>query len=1193
MKYISFSMALCLVSCAAYADVQQPFDTSAPKIAVGNTNGFLPDKPYSEYYYDVNTKTIKDGASRNPIPFVNLTRKVYQTDKWYTDLSFAAIDRPAINMYDDFRTAESPLNIRIIDSVIHDQPGSASGHIIAFPGLWVTAPKKPFLAVTAKPSPQKIMTDTYAYTLQSDSALDLAFAIPETLAKNADYRISREILADQTDDLTFTTRWHASKAGVADATMTAPIVRGAPYVTMVYDNMPVALNGLNLLAISADGGPVHFLMDEVGKQSYTGKRFKLVVAASQDNYGCNKNGTVSDSNGNVTCQPLYSVYMLYTSKPITLSFKPTTPAQPIEILSDTAPFTGVARMAYAGSIAKTVNDSVKDASMKIAAGTDGDFTKAVAVLDKYSNVYPTGVNINVDTNADKGSVKFHFKTAAFDNGSGNTQLLMAAYEATQLANMSVAPSDASDYMVDTVRGHMRGVVGQDWTQTIALPLASSPNALWYGNQTLNPAYQKVLLDSLNSDMKLLDNNTQEPGNSLNVHDVTMDSYAFGKKIARLGRLALIADELGQKDKAELIVKNYMEPAMNAWLKPATPNPDIHGLHQGYFKYDDKFGGVLTARASVRPEECANEPNGLVQCGANLDFYNGMYTDHHFHYGYFLYAAAVMAKIDPTWKQEYQPYVDLLARDIANPSTQDPYFPTYRHFDWFEGHGFADGNGPTASGRNQESSSEAVNAWYGVALWGNVTGRPSMQAVGQVLTGMEIQAAKVWTQIIPGKSVYDDYTISSADKLHNPFGADVSMAGSGVTGINWSVKVDHSTYFGNKLGYINGIEMLPYTPITTELFSKEWVDANKATAIQQATSALTQQMLLYTDMTKALNAYGQDSQNWLGFQGIPNGGYQWGQIVAPIQSLDGSSGSQLFDSIFNTGYPQVMHTINDNLISSGLLGANSVKLNCGAGTFFDRGCQFQIGTLTIPYSVPFTFADYRGLDNGMTYTNMLWWLAKTDRTTQGSLNWKRLSVAGLSATVDKTTLTAHWTATETDPTATVSQYVVNLLQFNPTTKAYSVAKTITQMPNQAGVGDHAGTATFTDVAKGQYGIVVFAKDSNGVQGTAFSSQQIAVDGGSAPPVPPNGETHTLQVAMGVTKNAAVATPASVSIKNGDAFTAKGSFTVTGDFSNVHMNCTINMVDSNVAHWTRTPLGAPNSCDGPNPSFDGSKYWLYLP
>lgn len=96
---------------------------------------------------------------------------------------------------------------------------------------------------------------------------------------------------------------------------------------------------------------------------------------------------------------------------------------------------------------------------------------------------------------------------------------------------------------------------------------------------------------------------------------------------------------------------------------------------------------------------------------------------HFHYGYHIYAAAVVAHFDPEWGRTHFEEVLLLIRDIANPSVKDNFFPTFRHKDWYLGNSWANGipvigGQPYLNGRNQESSSEAIAAYEGVALFGS-------------------------------------------------------------------------------------------------------------------------------------------------------------------------------------------------------------------------------------------------------------------------------------------------------------------------------------------------------------------------------------------------------------------------------------------------------------------------------------------
>ena len=63
-----------------------------------------------------------------------------------------------------------------------------------------------------------------------------------------------------------------------------------------------------------------------------------------------------------------------------------------------------------------------------------------------------------------------------------------------------------------------------------------------------------------------------------------------------------------------------------------------------------------------------------------------YNDHHFHFGYFVYAAAVLAKERPDFVQTYGSAIINLIRDYSNPAldNNDPHFTFMRNKDWFVG-----------------------------------------------------------------------------------------------------------------------------------------------------------------------------------------------------------------------------------------------------------------------------------------------------------------------------------------------------------------------------------------------------------------------------------------------------------------------------------------------------------------------------
>lgn len=124
----------------------------------------------------------------------------------------------------------------------------------------------------------------------------------------------------------------------------------------------------------------------------------------------------------------------------------------------------------------------------------------------------------------------------------------------------------------------------------------------------------------------------------------------------MGRLALIADELGEADTATALRKR-LAAQLEEWLTGGGADPLV---------YEPTYGGLCSA-------------NGLADKAA--DFGGGWYNDHHFHYGYFLYAAAAVGRKDPKWLAKWAPSIGHLVRDIANPSCTDELYPQHRFKDW--------------------------------------------------------------------------------------------------------------------------------------------------------------------------------------------------------------------------------------------------------------------------------------------------------------------------------------------------------------------------------------------------------------------------------------------------------------------------------------------------------------------------------
>ncbi len=124
---------------------------------------------------------------------------------------------------------------------------------------------------------------------------------------------------------------------------------------------------------------------------------------------------------------------------------------------------------------------------------------------------------------------------------------------------------------------------------------------------------------------------------------------------------------------------------------------------------------------------------------------------------------------------------------------------FRYKDWFDGHSWSAGIFEFGDGRDQESTSEAINAWYGVYLWGLATGNTDVRDLGRLLLAQEIRSAQKYWHIASPDAIYDA-----------PFDSHGSV------GILWTSKVDFVTFFGPTAEKVIGIQVLPVTPITEGL-----------------------------------------------------------------------------------------------------------------------------------------------------------------------------------------------------------------------------------------------------------------------------------------------------------------------------------------------------------------------------------------
>ncbi|EOA36064.1 hypothetical protein CARUB_v10008525mg, partial [Capsella rubella] len=395
----------------------------------------------------------------------------------------------------------------------------------------------------------------------------------------------------------------------------------------------------------------------------------------------------------------------------------------------------------------------------VLPGSNRDFE---TTLDRFSCCYPVS-----------GEADF-IKPFALEykwqkRGSGDLLMLAHPLHLQLLAKDDRSITVLDKFRYKSIDGDLVGVVGDSWV------LKPEPvSVTWHSIRGVNKDAYNEIISALVKDVNGLNSSAK----------VTSSSYFYGKLIARAARLVLIAEEVCYLDlipKVITYLKNMIEPWLDGSFKP------------NGFLYDPKWGGLVTKQGSE---------------DSHADFGFGIYNDHHYHLGYFLYAIAVLAKTDPLWGKRYRAKVYSLMADFMtlgkNGDHSTSSYPRLRNFDLYKLHSWAGGLTEFWDGRNQESTSEAVNAYYSAALIGLAYGDAHLVETASTIMTLEIHAAKMWWQVKEGDALYPkDFTAENR-----------------VVGVLWSTKRDSSLWFGPKewKECRLGIQLLPILPVSEILFS---------------------------------------------------------------------------------------------------------------------------------------------------------------------------------------------------------------------------------------------------------------------------------------------------------------------------------------------------------------------------------------
>lgn len=249
-----------------------------------------------------------------------------------------------------------------------------------------------------------------------------------------------------------------------------------------------------------------------------------------------------------------------------------------------------------------------------------------------------------------------------------------------------------------------------------------------------------------------------------------DTYWGGKGLTQMALYMTFAYEMGETALFEKC-RTRLREVLENWLT-FTPGEDNF-----FFARYNKWGALV---------------------GYNTSYDSDTFNDHHFHYGYYTYAASLLSLFDEDFRNNYGEMVTLLAKDYANWDRHDTNFPLFRTLDPWAGHSYAGGLGGW-NGNGQESSSEAMQGWGGVYLQGVASGDKAMRDAG--IFGWVLESRGTAEYWFDRDRENIDYT-----RYDKPYNSNLTSQGVG-----WW------TWFSGDPVWMHSIQWMPISPALKYLY----------------------------------------------------------------------------------------------------------------------------------------------------------------------------------------------------------------------------------------------------------------------------------------------------------------------------------------------------------------------------------------
>lgn len=365
---------------------------------------------------------------------------------------------------------------------------------------------------------------------------------------------------------------------------------------------------------------------------------------------------------------------------------------------------------------------------------------------KYAYVFPANTITTWSYNENNSKLTSTYTVTTDVKEGINTNVLLGLLP-HHWNNLSSSSPTPDEYSYDIVRGELKTLDGNSFTveNTFKGILPTLPN-LGHHSSGFNPA-------ELDSKISQIENDALA---------TWTDSYNEGQVMNRLIQTTRIADQTEDivgRDKMIATIKERLED----WLTYQA------GEVAFLFYYNNDWSAML------------GYPSGHGQ--------DNNINDHHFHWGYFIHAAAFMEQFEPGWVDQWGEMINILIRDAASQDRSDPLFPFLRNFSPYAGHSWANGFATFPQGNDQESTSESMQFASSLIHWGTITENDAIRDLGIFIYTTEQTAVEEYWFDMYNRNFSPTHPYSLVSRV-------------------WGNSYDNGTFFTADIAASYGIELYP-------------------------------------------------------------------------------------------------------------------------------------------------------------------------------------------------------------------------------------------------------------------------------------------------------------------------------------------------------------------------------------------------